>query len=251
MMGPIQISSLDVIHSAFACEVSPSLPAPPSDVSHTPHLRTTAHIPLIEVSAVPAAAGISPGPLHHICMRVAREVPQEHQLATVIPAVQLRDVSNSIVANPAPPVIPPHVPVSKHHPHHVCLPVVIRWPSIWMTSCPSHPSHTTSVGCHSKAAVSSLSCDMVTLVEVVLPSWAACQPSIVATEIIEPNIPGISEDAGAKPASVPGIPDIKPVVVLEPVIREVTFHIVICWDIKISSVPRYAAVAPCCGFCQI
>jgi hypothetical protein len=214
MMGPVQIPSNRGPKPTFAAEEQISNPASSSHIGHTPHLGATAHIPLIEVSPVPAAARVAPGPLHHVRMRVTREVSQDHELAPVIKPIKQRHIGNSIVANPAPPVIPPHVSVSKHHPHHVCLPVIIRWPSIWMTSCPSHPSHTTSVGCHSKAAVSSLSCDMVTLVEVVLPSWAACQPSIVATEIIEPNIPGISEDAGAKPASVPRIPDTKMVLVL-------------------------------------
>jgi len=250
MVGPVQISSLDPAHAAFAGEVGPSHPAPPSDISHAPHLSARAHIPLIEVSSVPAAARVTPGPLHHVSMRIAREVPQEHELAPIMPPIQLRYVCNSVVANPAPPIIPPHMSVSKHHPHHICLPVIVRRPSIRMACCPSHPSHRGSVGCHSKAAISSLSCDVVAIREVVLISWASCVPSIVTTEVVEPNIPGISIEPGTKPASIPGIANAKPIVVCQLHLRVVAPHILICRDNKMSSIPCHAAIAPSCGFCQ-
>jgi hypothetical protein len=153
MVGPVQISSCKpvpliticvpttrITNLAFASEVGPSQPAPPGDISHTPHLTARAYIPLIEVSSVPAAVRVTPGPLHHVSMRIAREVSQEHELAPIVPPIQVRYVCNSVVANIAPPVEPPHVSVSEHHPNHICLPVIVRRPSIRMACCPSHIS---------------------------------------------------------------------------------------------------------------
>jgi len=213
MMGPVQIPSNRGPKPTFAAEEQVSNPASSSHIGHTPHLGATAHIPLIEVSPVPAAARVAPGPLHHVRMWVTREVPQEHELAPIAQSVNLLYICNSIVANPAPPVVPPHVPVSEHHPHQICLPVIVRRPSIRMTCCPSHLLHVFSIGCHSKAAISSLSSDMVASLEGPGAHRASTQPSIVTTKIVEPYVVTVSMDPGTEPASIPRVPNAKPIVV--------------------------------------